>query len=251
MNFIGRPWKGGEDLWKVFWLYGFLFSLVWGYLVKHVGFGPAATLYFQHQPKMMFVWIGLFAGFGIIYKIWLFVSLWRCAFNAKWAIWGYLIRIVEVLEVIAIIGGLLAAYFLGMFSLLAEPFTGKMNELPSQQVSPACQEIYDAYNKTIAQSQGLKPRMETEIKYRQAILMCERKVKTQGEAPAAPPVQVITVQPAAPHDNVQQPAAAPSPKPGFSEECEKLAASYGTNEGISEATRKRREEMIRNCQNMH
>jgi hypothetical protein len=90
MGFISRSWKGNEDLWKVFWLYNL----------------PASVLLF---------WLDsikgeLSAGYSFIYFgkniliLWLIVSLWRCAFNARWALWGYLTRLYVLAPILLFLG---------------------------------------------------------------------------------------------------------------------------------------------------
>ncbi len=40
-----------------------------------------------------------------LYCLWLFVALWRCAFNAEWQGWGYIIRIGMVVAALAAVVG--------------------------------------------------------------------------------------------------------------------------------------------------
>ena len=47
-------------------------------------------------PYLLF-WIPHF-----IYVIWVSVAQWRCAFNATWTIWGYVVRILIIFNIVAI-----------------------------------------------------------------------------------------------------------------------------------------------------
>ena len=96
MGWISSAWRGQERLWKVFWLYGFILGII----LQIIG-SVAAALYGAtfYIPALIFY---------IIYIIWLMVAQWRCAFNAEWKIWGYVVRILIILGPIMIIIGVLA-----------------------------------------------------------------------------------------------------------------------------------------------
>ena len=97
MNWIKRAWRGEEKLWKVFWLYdvlvGFGFNFI-DAIIKN-GFGSKSIEYI------------LFDIMYFVYAIWLFISLWRCAFNTEWKFFSYIARIFAVLPIILIMAGLL------------------------------------------------------------------------------------------------------------------------------------------------
>lgn len=82
MSFIGNAWRGETRLWVVYWVYGIL-----GMVLLNV----LADLN-KEKFHSIFLTQGLFV-FAILFMIWLCVSQWRCAFNANWSIWGYLVRI--------------------------------------------------------------------------------------------------------------------------------------------------------------
>ena len=87
MNEIKAAWQGTAKLWKVFWLYNFLLGSALLYATDYsakLGAVVEVTIYL-----VVLVWI-----------IWVAVALWRCAFNAKWRIWGYLARGVVILTVV-------------------------------------------------------------------------------------------------------------------------------------------------------
>lgn len=89
MNPIMRAWSGQERLWKVFWIYGVLFGII-------IGIAAAIAGVSQTIPYIVA---------NIIYGLWLVVAEWRCAFNATWKIWGYVVRVLIVLSIIFIVIG--------------------------------------------------------------------------------------------------------------------------------------------------
>lgn len=98
MSFIGRSWHGAERLWKVYWLYGFLGSLVLQIII--------AVLGMVAKPLVM-----LGVVFYIVFIIWYFVAVWRCAWNCGWQGWGYIVRILVVAALamipVMLVGGVL------------------------------------------------------------------------------------------------------------------------------------------------
>lgn len=80
MDFLKRPWKGESKLWLVFWVYGIAFS---------IAFKLASFVILVAQPA---IWPVIVA-FALVYTLWWYVSLWRCAFNTRWKFFGYLARI--------------------------------------------------------------------------------------------------------------------------------------------------------------
>ena len=99
-GFVARAWTGRERLWKVCWIYGVLAS-----------FGLALVL-----RMLLAVGMPQFLMFAIVapYQVWLVVSAWRCAFNADWRGWGYIVRFLTVVSVFMTILGLSAAATLGI-----------------------------------------------------------------------------------------------------------------------------------------
>jgi hypothetical protein len=101
MEWIKAAWRGEERLWKVYWVYGFLLSI--GLKIAYfLGFMAAAMV------GINFVFTPAAILFYFIYIVWLMVSEWRCAFNADWRIWGYIVRFfILLLPLGLIIGGVL------------------------------------------------------------------------------------------------------------------------------------------------
>lgn len=69
--FVSHYWRGQGPLWKIYWLYGVLGSLVLTVAI--------AVPMIQH-------WIGPATAIaalivGIVYTAWILVGVWRCAFN--------------------------------------------------------------------------------------------------------------------------------------------------------------------------
>jgi len=86
---IVASWKGNERLWKVFWIYNWLVGTA-------VGIGVEAAS--NSLPMSAFLVVAVLI---LIWAVWVTVSLWRCAFNASWRGWGYIVRAVVGLAVIA------------------------------------------------------------------------------------------------------------------------------------------------------
>ena len=95
MKAIGRSWRGEEKLWHVFWLYHVLGGIA---LVGGVGFGVSIL-----APALWRLF-----GLCIVlpYLIWVFVSLWRGAFNCEWKGWAYISRAYVLLMAVIIAAGL-------------------------------------------------------------------------------------------------------------------------------------------------
>ena len=89
MSFIKYYWQGKGPLWKIYWLYGVLFSFAVAAVIAAAGL--------QHwvaSPRLVALLIGL-----VIYTVWIEISVWRCADNiagnplgVKSAIWATLAR---------------------------------------------------------------------------------------------------------------------------------------------------------------
>jgi hypothetical protein len=92
MGWIISAWRGEERLWKVFWIYGVLLSIILT-VIQFVAlkFGAVANI------TLLVI--------RIIYSIWLLVAQWRCAFNAKWTVWSYVIRIFIILGILGFVLG--------------------------------------------------------------------------------------------------------------------------------------------------
>jgi len=91
MNAIKASWTGNERLWKVFWIYNWLFGTA-------IGVGSEAAEKALPWPALLVISL-----FTVVYAIWVIVSLWRCAFNASWRGWGYIVRVMVVVTVIGMV----------------------------------------------------------------------------------------------------------------------------------------------------
>jgi len=95
MGWLTRCWNGEEEIWKLVWIYGVFLvflsqvAVVALRLLSSVALdNPAA-----YEGKI-FIWLEVF------YCLWMLVSLWRCAFNADWNLWGYCVRTIVILYVL-------------------------------------------------------------------------------------------------------------------------------------------------------
>lgn len=95
MGFFKRAWRGEEKLWKVFWLYGVLLytvlSLVFLVLLVPVVLASLMIPAFGLVPFIIM----------LPYTVWVWVAVWRCAWNAKWRLWGYVARILVVVVILS------------------------------------------------------------------------------------------------------------------------------------------------------
>lgn len=70
---LGRYWRGEGPLWKLYWVYGVLGSLL---------LSAAIALPMWQRWIGQGVAIAALVG-GAIYTAWILVSVWRCALNIK------------------------------------------------------------------------------------------------------------------------------------------------------------------------
>ena len=90
MEQLTKAWKGEEKLWKVFWLYNFML-------------GALITTGLEAVSGINWLLAAVFAVFALVWAVWVVVALWRGAFNSRWRGWGYIVRGLLVLAVIAFI----------------------------------------------------------------------------------------------------------------------------------------------------
>ena len=85
-SFLLNYWNGKKKLWQAFWLIGIFGRILLAiFIVIFTLIGKAIGLTWS---------IGILSLiFILIYIIWSFVSIWRCAFNVKNRIWGHIARV--------------------------------------------------------------------------------------------------------------------------------------------------------------
>ena len=113
MNIIKRCWRGEEKLWKVFWLWAFLPSII-KFLIG-VFFGVTASLGQQNESLALQKALqnglpiihGLpwHIGYAVYYGIF-FVCVLRCFSNVRHKFWAYLAMIVAIFFLVLAVGGL-------------------------------------------------------------------------------------------------------------------------------------------------
>ena len=95
-----KTWNRGEArLWKPFWFGGFV-----GYFVLLILLALAnyiITLLINDEAGLIADIVGNVMIF--VYTAWLLVVIWRCAFNVDWVIWGYLVRVVVIVEIAVVL----------------------------------------------------------------------------------------------------------------------------------------------------
>ncbi len=87
---LAGHWQGKAPLASAYWLVGTLgFWVVYG----------AALLTKTFVPMLMpLAWAAMVA-----FLVFAWVSIWRCAPNARWRVWGYIARFIVVLDAIVVI----------------------------------------------------------------------------------------------------------------------------------------------------
>ncbi len=94
MKLLLSPLRGNERLWKVFWIYNFLFGIILNIVLEVLDYLAVLSILY------------LFLIIVIFWTIWVVTGLWKCAFNVNWKGWGYLTRIFVVLAILGLIIGL-------------------------------------------------------------------------------------------------------------------------------------------------
>jgi hypothetical protein len=82
-SFITLYWSGRGKLWKIYWVYG---TFV-GWLLVPIYFLAARSG----------IPVRAISAALLPYRVWVAVSIWRCAFNAESRGWGYVARILAVI----------------------------------------------------------------------------------------------------------------------------------------------------------
>lgn len=111
MQIISRAWRGEEKLWKVFWLLLVPGDIVLGMLDRVVqGHGIIAE---QASNAVFYA-----------YTIWVLTSCWRCAFNVRQKLWGYVARAMAAILLVLTVLSLFA--ILGMTAFLGPTHTSEL-----------------------------------------------------------------------------------------------------------------------------
>ncbi|MDZ7786908.1 MAG: hypothetical protein U5K73_01840 [Halofilum sp. (in: g-proteobacteria)] len=105
---IAWYWQGNGSLWRVFWLWGVVGSWLLAalFLTFTRAWGLSWTLYL------------VMAAIMTLYTIWILVSVWRCAENARNEQWQVLARVLTVAWALNVV---LVGAFLGLDLLGAAP----------------------------------------------------------------------------------------------------------------------------------
>ena len=75
-NLLLSYWNGKEKLWKAFWLMGFAFQIfLLFFFIFIIYIGSLIGLSWSIQITIFLI--------SIIYTIWIYVSIWNCAYNVK------------------------------------------------------------------------------------------------------------------------------------------------------------------------
>jgi hypothetical protein len=101
MSVIRRWWKGEERLVIVYW--GSMAILAALYFVGFAAEGTPTPERWQTVGVAVLLLYIPVAAFCI-------VSIWSCAFNVKWRVWGYLARIQAAVMAINLIGAIIQSF---------------------------------------------------------------------------------------------------------------------------------------------
>ena len=105
---ILKAWRGQAAAFEVFWVFAFPFNLAF------FATGFIAGYFATRHPWLSYI-VFIAGPLYCLFLVWFCVSLWRCAFNADWAAWGYLSRAWVILLVSEVVYKLLQlAKFLGL-----------------------------------------------------------------------------------------------------------------------------------------
>ena len=92
-NHLLSYWNGKEKLWKAFWLMGFAFQIfLLFFFIFIIYIGSLIGLSWSIQITIFLI--------SIIYTIWIYVSIWNCAYNVKKKYWGHIARFYIILNII-------------------------------------------------------------------------------------------------------------------------------------------------------
>ena len=83
---VSYYWEGRGPLWKVYWLYGVLGSVVLALIL----------LFLIQRGAIDSVWFQLVLLLLAAYTVWILVSVWRCAFNVENPMYGHMARALTV-----------------------------------------------------------------------------------------------------------------------------------------------------------
>jgi len=84
---LRRHWEGKARLYRAFWFVGILPSVSFNFLYALAGDN--------------LVLIGVISLFSVPWTFFALVSIWRCAWNVGWLGWGYVARILVVVNIIS------------------------------------------------------------------------------------------------------------------------------------------------------
>jgi len=95
-DFLQSYWNGKQKLWKAFWLMGFVVQIIFSFFllfVLYIGFSLGLTWSIK-----IFIFL-----ISMIYTIWIYVSIWNCAYNVKNKLWGHVSRTIVILNIVFLI----------------------------------------------------------------------------------------------------------------------------------------------------
>lgn len=137
MNFIVRAWRGQATLQHV------VIADVAGGMLLSLLFAGAMTVDSEPNKLLLAAWVvGL-----LTFSVWAVVALWRCAFNSRFRLLGYIVRVWAVLGALLLVIRLLIAGLIGYFSMHHESpsVTTEAPTLNAEACNKAVKAYQDAY----------------------------------------------------------------------------------------------------------
>ena len=89
-------WHGKEKLWKAFWIMGFFLQFIVAYVLLFLLYLGSSIGLTWSIKIIIFI-------LSNVYTIWIWVSIWNCAYNVKKKIWGHISRFIIILNLIIVI----------------------------------------------------------------------------------------------------------------------------------------------------
>ncbi len=246
MSFVGKAWCGKEKLWKVFWLYGVIFYILLTIL---------SPLLLGVYPKASMV----LGGIGLVYALWIAKSLWSSAFNVRWSVLGYLTRTFVLLLFVVLPLAMLGISVFEVQGVISKRTTERAADMESAKdtlshLAPEDAPIKAKCDQTLT-DYALK-KHEDPLKFiaenQFALGKCIEFYKMQ-KAASQVVVPLISKQADAPQEStapVQASIAQSSGAADKRKDCEELAKHYNNMSAGTLAAQKRRQAILRDCQNM-
>ncbi len=248
MSSLSKAWRGEERLWKVFWIYGVIGTIVLLVLLSIVNsiFGSTIAI--------------VYALIIVAYTLWLTVAEWRCAFQTDWKIWGYVVRILIVLNLIGLVSGIIFGVIFGSSDMMKKAECRKKAREYVEQGGTEKE-------KFMAECLGYEERNDVEYNPREPFPEGQNNSIPQTPPSPAPSLDKSTTQlPEAPANTAPSPTPAPASPPvaapveattagnldKYISQCEQVMAEHARNNNADPKTYiEQNQGYLRQCAQYH